>query len=116
MTKDELMDPAVIGSWLSSIVRPIISTQAAVASIVTIGTSSGIIVNSNSSRLGFMIYNNSANSGYFTFGTHSSSNSCSFIVATFANFSWTAPMSYTGPIACVRNAGTGTVIVTEFLA
>lgn len=73
------------------------------------------IIGSNASRKGFILYNNSANSCYINFAATASSNSCSIIVPTFASWSWTMTGgTYTGQISAIRNAGSGTIIVTEF--
>lgn len=121
MTRDELLDPEQIVKWLPAIFGKALQPTPVSTAVVTTSTSialiSKIIVPPNPARLGLMLYNNSANSGYFTFGSVSVSNSCSMIIATFANWNW--PFSnfvYTGPISCIRNSGTGTVIVTEFSA
>lgn len=89
------------------------STTIISTSVLTISTT---ILPPNQNRLAFMLYNNSANSGYFTFSSVSSSNKCSFIVPTFANWYW--PFSniyFSGALSCIRNSGSGNVIVTEFL-
>jgi hypothetical protein len=62
-----------------------------------------------------MIYNNSSNSCYITFGTTSTSAAPSFILATFANFVWQGPIIYQGPMAAIRNAGSGTITITELI-
>lgn len=123
MTRDELMDPNQIVQWLPQMLANVLvstrvlSTSSAIKTMsATVGTTSAIIIQANPDRKAFMLYNNSANSGYFTFGTVSNGSSCSFILATFANWQWSLPnIVYTGPISCIRNAGTGTVTITEFV-
>ena len=94
--------------------------SVAVSAVRTIsaatGTTSIVIANDNPDRKGFILYNNSANTRYFTCGTISSAATPTFIVATFTHFIWTAPnIIYTGPISVIANSGTGTVVVTEFV-
>lgn len=72
------------------------------------------IAPANASRKFFMLYNNSANSCYVNFGQTASSSACSIIIPTFASWSWPAPVTYNGAITAIRNAGSGTIIVTEF--
>ncbi len=65
--------------------------------------------------MGFMLYNNSGNSCYVNFGATATSSACSIIIPTFAAWSWPFPhFCYVGPISAIRNAGSGTIIVTEF--
>lgn len=78
-------------------------------------TSSVLILDSNPARRGFTLYNNSSNSCYVTFGPTSSSASPTAIVASFVSYTPTLPVNYTGQISAIRNAGTGTIIITELL-
>lgn len=89
----------------------ITTTSAAVAQ------SSVVIAKANSKRMGFIIWNNGANSGYLTFGPTSTSSAPQVIHASFTSYTW--PFSgfcYTGPISAIRNAGTGTFTIAEFQA
>lgn len=89
------------------------ATVSASANITTAaGTGSVLVMNDNPNRKGFMLYNNSSNSVYVTFGATSASNACSVIIASFQQFIFMSP--YVGKISGIRNAGTGNVIVTEF--
>ena len=81
----------------------------------TVATSSVQIIGSNYNRKSVMLYNNSSNSCYINFGPTASSAACSVIVASFTTWMWpVAEACYIGPISAIRNAGTGTIIVTEF--
>lgn len=79
----------------------------------SVTTSSVVIVQANPRRRGIIIYNNSANSAYLTYGLTSASNTCTRILATFTQFEMLGPVVYTGAIAAIRNAGSGTLIITE---
>jgi hypothetical protein len=72
-----------------------------------------LAVPANSGRRGLTIYNNSANSVYLTYGNTSTSAGCTRILATFTQWDMTGPAIYTGAISAIRNAGTGTLVVTE---
>ncbi len=73
------------------------------------------IAPANAQRRFFMLYNNGANSCYINFGQAASGNTCSVIIPTFTTWSWPSSIAiYTGTINAIRNAGTGTIIVTEF--
>lgn len=73
------------------------------------------VLAANTKRRGLTIYNNSANSVYLTWGATSSSNTCTRILATFTQFDMFGPVVYLGPISAIRNAGSGTLILTEYL-
>ncbi len=80
-----------------------------------VAQSSVQIIGTNAARRYIMFYNNGANSMYINFGQAANSSTCSVIVATFSTWVWPASqVIYTGPIFAIRNAGTGTVVVTEF--
>lgn len=85
------------------------ATPTITASIALISTQ---VVASNPARKGLVIYNNSANSVYLTYGPVSTSNACTRILTTFAQWDMPSPI-YTGAISGVRNAGLGTLVVTE---
>lgn len=74
------------------------------------------IAAANPNRIGFFIWNNSANSGYINFGTNASSAAPVAIIATFTFFRMDGPLIWTGEIWAIRNgAGTGNMVVTELL-
>lgn len=75
-----------------------------------------VIAPANPKRIGFMLYNNSANSTYVTFGPTAVAASCTQIVATFASWPFFYPVCYTGPISAIRNAGSGVCTVYELLS
>jgi hypothetical protein len=73
------------------------------------------IIGQNDNRVGFMLYNNSANSAYITYGAANGSSTCSFILATFTQYVHMATIWWTGELYAVRNAGSGSIIITEFI-
>lgn len=97
-------------------VEPVTSmpSTATVSTSANVALSSVLISPANSSRRGFILYNNSANSVYITLAPTSGSSTCSLIIASFSNYTFSSFVSYIGPISAIRNAGTGSVIVTEF--
>lgn len=112
--------PAIVAAQIDYAARnmdyqPFFRTAAATVSISSsVGTSTSVVIAAaNPYRIGLSIYNNGANSAYLTYGTTSSGSSPTRILATFANWDMTGPVFYTGPIAAIRNAGSGTMIVTE---
>lgn len=77
---------------------------------------SALVAVANPNRKGMRIYNNSANSVYIcavAAGASSATNLFA-IVPTFAAFEFSS-INYRGPVSAIRNAGSGTVIVTEFI-
>ncbi len=85
--------------------------------IITISPSillvSQLIIAANPDRKGLIIYNNSANSVYLAYGSPaSSSTNMTRILPTFTQFIMEVPI-YTGPIYGIRNAGSGTCLVTQ---
>lgn len=86
-----------------------VSASVAQTSVKVIGT--------NPFRAGLMIYNNGANSCYVNFGQTASGSTCSVIIPTFTTWTWNLPgCIFHGDIFAIRNAGSGTLIVTEFNA
>lgn len=83
---------------------------------VNVLLASVVIAPANPSRMGFLIFNNSANSVYITLGPTSASSTCTQIVATFASWQFVFPVCYTGIISAIRNAGSGVCTVHEILA
>lgn len=81
---------------------------------VAAGTSA-LLVGENPSRRGFVIWNNSSNSCYISCDTVSIAASCTWILATF-QAKEVLSIAYTGPLSAIRNSGTGTWTVWEFLA
>ncbi len=74
------------------------------------------ILQANYKRVGFIIYNVGASSLYVTFGpTANSSTNVSVRIGADSFWQMTAPV-YRGVISAIRNgAGTGRVLVTEFI-
>ncbi len=92
---------------ISASVTTIISASVAQTSVQ--------IAPANAQRRFFMLYNNGANSCYINFGQAASGNTCSVIIPTFTTWSWpNNTVIYTGTINAIRNAGSGTIVVTEF--
>lgn len=93
-----------------------VTNQVQKTTTASITNSSVLIAPANPNRRGFTIWNNSANSIYITFGPTSASASPTFILATFATLSFQPPNCWTGEISGIRNTGSGTVTIYEFLA
>lgn len=93
-----------------------ICTTTTVTTSASVTTSSVQILAANPDRIALFIYNNSANSGYLTLGATSTSSTPTFILGTFAQFTWPfASIIYTGAISAIRNAGLGTFTCTEIV-
>lgn len=93
-------------------------TQCADAKITisaSVLLSSVLVLPANYDRKGLIIYNNSSNSVYLTFARTSASNTCTRILAAFTQWDMLGPVVYTGAIAAIRNAGSGTLVITELL-
>lgn len=86
------------------------ATMSVSASILLVSTQ---IMPANVKRRGLVIYNNSANSVYIAFDTTcNSGNHMTIIIPTFQ--SWVMPLPiYQGAISAIRNAGSGTLLITE---
>lgn len=93
----------------------LMSTKTIVTASPNVLTNPVLIIGANSDRIGFMLYNNSANSAYITYGAANGSSMCSLILATFAQYVHAVPLLWQGEIYAVRNAGSGSIIVTEFI-
>lgn len=81
----------------------------------SVGTSNALVVYANKRRQGLTIYNNSSNSVYITFGPVSNGSTCTRILATFTQFDMLGPAIYRGEISAIRNAGSGALVITEYL-
>ncbi len=69
----------------------------------------------NYGRIGCMVYNNGANTVYMAYGTTcSSANYMTVQIPTFTTWIMPSPI-YLGPLCFVRNAGVGTIMITEIL-
>lgn len=84
-----------------------ISASVAQASVVIIGASTR--------RRGLLLYNNGGNSAYITFGPTSAGSSPTAIVGAFSNYAMLGPAIWMGQISAIRNAGSGTFIITELV-
>lgn len=82
--------------------------------ITNVALVSVVIAAANANRKGFIIYNNSANSVYMTYGATTNSATPTAILATFAHYQQ-GVTNYTGQISAIRNAGTGNCIFNELL-
>jgi hypothetical protein len=80
---------------------------------VSVTTTSVVIAEANPRRRAFVVYNNSANSAYITYGPTSAGSTCTRILATFNQFEMLGPVVYTGQISAIRNSGSGTLTITE---
>jgi hypothetical protein len=93
------------------------ATAATISVSQVVTTTSQTIVAANPNRIGLIIYNNSSNSIYLSYGGTPASSSIRMtrILATFAQMVMEQPI-YTGAIYGIRNSGTGTCLVTELTA
>lgn len=75
-----------------------------------------LVAAANPNRKSIRLYNNSTNSVYLCAVASGASSATNLfaIVATFAAFEFNT-VNYRGPISAIRNAGTGAVVVTEFI-
>lgn len=80
-----------------------------------IATASVQLVAANPNRRGFQIWNNSSNSIYISWDSVSASSTPAIILAAFQSYSMTTGVIWTGPISGIRNAGSGTCTVWEFV-
>jgi hypothetical protein len=89
------------------------AANATVIATPSVTTTTVQLIDANPQRKGLMIYNNSANTVYIAYSaTASSSVRMTLPIATFATWNMPSPI-YTGPISGIRNAGSGTCMVTE---
>lgn len=94
-------------------IKQSISSTATISVSPTITTSSVQIIAANPSRIGLLLYNNSANSRYIAYApTANSSTNMTVIIPTFATWVMPYPI-YTGALSAIGNAGTGNILVTE---
>lgn len=88
-------------------------TSKAISTTINVALSSIVVVPQNLNRRCLYLWNNSANSAYIAFGSQTNSATPSAIVPTFTSFVMSGTPIYTGPIAAIRNAGTGTMTAWE---
>lgn len=100
---------------LASLAGSFQASRAKITVSPVVTTTSQKIISANPERIGLIIYNNSSNTGYIAFGsTANSANNMTRPITTFA--AWDSPLPvFTGEIYAIRNAGTGTFIITELL-
>ncbi len=100
-----------------SSIQQILASSTTYTASSSVGTSSVVVLAANPKRLGFLIYNNSANSVYIDFSPlASSSTHMVLLIATFATYQMLGPVVYTGMISAIRNAGSGILMITELIA
>lgn len=92
------------------------AAKATITTTPSIALSSTLIVGKTPTRVGFYIWNNSSNSIYVTFGPTSNSSTPTVIIPTFTSYISLGSAVYTGPISGIRNAGSGTVTITELIS
>lgn len=88
------------------------STQT-VTTAANVALTSVQLVGTNKNRTGFIIWNNSSNSAYVTFGPTSSSSTPTQIIPTFQSWQVLSGAIWQGPISAIRNAGSGSMTVYE---
>lgn len=94
------------------------TVPTAVVPIITavpVTTQSVVVLAANPNRKGLVIYNNSANSVYMRFDVTVTGATCTRILATYAQWDMVGPTVYQGPIAAIRNSGSGNLIITELV-
>jgi hypothetical protein len=74
---------------------------------------STLLVDANSRRVAFVIWNNRTNSIYVSPAPTSVQSTCAWIIGTFQGREW-LNFDYKGPISVSSNAGSGTVTIWEF--
>lgn len=93
------------------------ASKAKITASASIGTTQSVLIApANQGRVGAILWNNSSNSVYVAFAaTGDTGNNMTVIIAAFS--SWVMPNNpaYTGPISGKRNAGSGSVVITELL-
>lgn len=83
---------------------------------IPIGAGGALLSSGNPNRIGFIIYNNSGNTIYVEYNTTASSATPEHLIATFTSLAILGPVVWTGALAAVRNAGSGTAILTELFS
>jgi hypothetical protein len=102
-----------LDTLLNNIITGFCADNAKLTVTPSIALVSTQIIATNTARKGLIIYNNSANSVYVNFGaTASSSTAMTIIIPSFNH--WVMPMPiYRGQMSAIRNAGSGTLLITE---
>lgn len=104
-----------LGSKVYTVTQdPIPCTNVIKVTSPNVATSSIVIVETLEGCKGFIIWNNSSNSAYVTFGPASNSAAPSIIIAAFSPWVWPFNFMYIGKISAIRNAGSGTMTTTKF--
>lgn len=95
--------------------EPIKKYSQAIKTKVNVALASVKILDANANRQGLVIFNNSSNSTYLSYGVASIAAECAEILTTFNQMKMTGPGVYTGEIHAIRNAGTGNCVCWELL-
>lgn len=90
------------------------ATRVVASAGVNILLVSLLVAAADTNCIGFTIWNNSANSAYIVFGPTATSAAPTYIHPTFSTLAFFGPVIYTGVISSIRNAGSGTIVVTRF--
>ncbi len=98
-TAGDVIAPLTVASYLLT------TTNVLLASVQ--------IAAANSSRKGFVIYNNGANTVYISFANPATSAACVLPIATFQPGIFMYPICYSGALYAIRNAGSGACSVWE---
>jgi hypothetical protein len=104
--------------WFEQILKAVAVTPVvaqALSPSPTVALLSVPVLAANANRVGFVIYNNSANSVYICLGPTASGVGCHKILATFASWECYGPVCYTGAMSAIRNAGTGQLNIVELV-
>lgn len=89
------------------------SNKAVIIQSPSVAQASQLLIAENRGRRGLYFYNNGTNSIYVALGVAANSaSSMSIIIPTYTTWIMPTPL-YTGPIYGIRNAGAGTVLITE---
>lgn len=94
---------------------PVTAKRVSNVTVPNAPTPAVLVSAANPARKGFLLWNNSANSAYVTFAAVGGAATPDLIIPTFTQYVWAFPLAYTGPIVAARNAGTGTMVFTEFI-
>ncbi len=104
---------AASDALLQTLISKHVSDTATITASAAVALTAVQIIGANPNRKGLLIYNNGANTAYIAFGgVVSSATRMTLPILTFATYSMPFPI-YTGAISAIRNAGTGTMLVTE---
>lgn len=73
------------------------------------------VLDASCDRKGCIIFNDSANSAYITYGTTAVITGATTIIGPYASWEMTGPAVWNGEVHAIREAGSGSLVITDMI-